>query len=410
MFNTIEEALADIKSGRMVVVVDDESRENEGDLVMAADCCRTEDLNFMITNARGLVCVPVGAEQAKRLALMPMVENNTDAHGTAFTVTVDYMHGTTTGISASERALTARSLASPDSKPEDFRRPGHIFPLIARNGGVLKRAGHTEAAVDLSRLAGFNECGVICEIMNQDGTMARLPDLLEFAKKFDLKIISVENLIRYRVTREKFVNKEVSVHMPTDFGDFICHAYTSPYGDNPGAVNLALVKGDVYGVDNVLVRVHSECLTGDTLSSLRCDCGSQLHTAMRMIQEEGRGVLLYMRQEGRGIGLLAKLKAYELQEKGLDTVEANVALGFAPDLRDYGIGAQMLLDLGVRRFRLLTNNPVKVKGLAGYGLEITERVPIEIQSNPHNEKYLHTKVCKMGHYLHTNNQECKSCF
>ncbi|NCC06131.1 MAG: GTP cyclohydrolase II, partial [Proteobacteria bacterium] len=270
---------------------------------------------------------------------------------------------------------------------------------VARHGGVLKRAGHTEAAVDLSRMAGFNEGGVICEIMNEDGSMARLPQLIEFAKKHEMKIITVENLIHYRVMREKFVRREATVHMPTAWGDFVCHAYTSPYGDNPGALHLALVKGDIDGVEDVLVRVHSECFTGDLLGSLRCDCGPQLHKAMMMIEKAGRGVLLYMRQEGRGIGLLAKLKAYELQEKGMDTVEANVALGYAPDSRDYGVGAQILADLGLRKIRLMTNNPVKITGLKGYGLEITERIPIEIDSNPFNEKYLNTKVCKMGHVL-----------
>ena len=409
MFNTIQEAISDIKQGKMVIVVDDANRENEGDLVMAAQCCRTEDLNFMITNARGLVCVPLSSEQAARLQLPPMVEHNTDAHGTAFTVSVDHMNDTTTGISAAERAITARALADPQAKPDDFRKPGHIFPLIARQGGVLKRAGHTEAAVDLARLSGFNEGGVICEIINEDGSMARLPQLLTFAEKHGLKIISVEDLIRFRVIGEKFVQREATIHLPTALGDFICHAYVSPYGDNPGAVHLALVKGDISGAEDVLVRVHSECLTGDLLGSLRCDCGPQLHKAMQMIEEAGRGVVLYMRQEGRGIGLLAKLKAYELQEKGMDTVEANVALGFAPDLRDYGIGAQILVDLGLRKFKLMTNNPVKITGLAGYGLEITERVPIEVQANKFNEKYLSTKVCKMGHYLHMDHPDCKDC-
>lgn len=405
MFNTVEEAVDDIRQGKMIIVVDDENRENEGDLVMAADCCRTEDINFMIKNARGLVCVPIGAEQAKRLELTPMVEHNTDAHCTAFTVTVDHRQGTTTGISAAERAVTAKALADPKSRAEDFRRPGHIFPLIARNGGVLKRAGHTEAAVDLARMAGFSEGGVICEIINEDGSMARLPQLLEFAQKHGMKIITVESLIRYRVIREKFVRREATVHMPTIWGDFTCHAYTSPYGGNPGEVHLALVKGEVRGVDDVLVRVHSECFTGDLLGSLRCDCGPQLHVAMHMIEEAGRGVLLYMRQEGRGIGLLAKLKAYELQEKGLDTVEANLALGYSPDLRDYGVGAQILADLGLKKFRLMTNNPVKIKGPAGYGLEIMERVPIEIAPNKFNEKYLNTKVSKMGHVL--SNAACQ---
>lgn len=399
MFNTIDEAIADIRQGKMIIVVDDENRENEGDLVMAADCCRTEDVNYMIKYARGLVCVPLAAEQAQKLDLLPMVEHNTDSNGTAFTVSVDHMDSTT-GISAAERAATARALADPCARKEDFHRPGHIFPLVARQGGVLKRAGHTEAAVDLARFAGLNPAGTICEIMNEDGSMARLPQLLEFAERENLKIISVENLIRYRVMREKFVRREATVHLPTAWGDFTCHAYTSPYGDNAGAVHLALVKGEVAGVDDVLVRVHSECFTGDLLGSLRCDCGPQLHKAMEMIERAGRGVVLYMRQEGRGIGLLAKLKAYELQEKGLDTVEANLALGFAPDLRDYGVGAQILVDLGLRRFKLMTNNPVKITGLAGYGLEITERVPIEIPSNLYNEKYMNTKICKMGHMIH----------
>jgi len=408
MFNKIEEAIEDIKAGKMVIVVDDENRENEGDLVMAAELCRTEDVNFMVKHARGLVCAPITPEQSKRLNLYQMVEQNTDYLGTAFTVTVDHKD-TTTGISAAERAVTARALVDPTSRPEDFKRPGHIFPLTARQGGVLKRAGHTEAAVDLARMAGLAEGGVICEIMNEDGSMARLPQLVEFAKKHGLKIISVEDLIHYRVMREKFVRREVTVHMPTAWGDFTCHAYTSPYGDNPGAVHLALVKGDVENKDDVLVRVHSECFTGDILGSLRCDCGPQLHTAMEMIEKAGCGVLLYMRQEGRGIGLLAKLKAYELQEKGMDTVEANVALGFAPDLRDYGVGAQILRDLGLRRFKLMTNNPVKIIGLEGYGLEISERVPIEVPANPYNEKYLHTKTCKMGHFLHTQEDSCAQC-
>lgn len=408
MFDRIDDAIADIKLGKMVIVVDDENRENEGDLVMAAEMCRTEDINFMIKYARGLVCAPLGAELAKKLDLWHMVTQNTDRHCTAFTVTVDYKD-TTTGISAEERAITARMLVSDASCASDFRRPGHIFPLVARPGGVLARSGHTEAAVDLSRLAGLKEGGVICEIMNEDGSMARLPQLLEFAEKHGLKIISVEELIHYRVEREKHVQCEVTVNMPTAWGEFTCHAYTSPYGDNPGAVHLALVKGDIEGADDILVRVHSECFTGDVLGSLRCDCGSQLHQAMQMIEEEGRGVVLYMRQEGRGIGLLAKLKAYKLQDEGLDTVEANIALGFAADLRDYGIGAQILRDLGIRKFRLMTNNPVKIIGLEGYGLEVSERVPVVVPANEYNEKYMHTKICKMGHLLQFSEGECEKC-
>lgn len=409
MLNKIEDAIADIKQGKMIIVVDDENRENEGDLVIAAELCSAEDINFMIKHARGLVCAPIGAEQARKLDLNCMVEHNTDRHCTAFTVTVDHKD-TTTGISAAERAFTARELTSPTARPEDFRRPGHIFPLMAKPGGVIERAGHTEAAVDLARLAGFREGGVICEIMNEDGSMARLPQLLKFAEMHGLKIISVKDLIHYRVMREKFVRREVGVRMPTAWGDFTCYAYTSPYGSDPDAVHIALVKGDIEGAGDVLVRVHSECFTGDVLGSCRCDCGSQLHQAMQMIEKEGCGVVLYMRQEGRGIGLLAKLKAYELQESGLDTVEANAALGFAADLRDYGIGAQILRDLGIRKFRLLTNNPVKIIGLEGYGLEVSERVPIEIPCNEHNEKYLLTKSCKMGHFLNmTERASCGEC-
>ncbi|MDR1136956.1 MAG: bifunctional 3,4-dihydroxy-2-butanone-4-phosphate synthase/GTP cyclohydrolase II [Synergistaceae bacterium] len=397
--NTIQEAIEDIASGKIIIVVDDADRENEGDMIVAAEMCTAERMNFFVRNARGLVCAPLSPEAAERLALDLMVERNTDTHGTAFTVTVDAREGTTTGISAEERAVTVRKLADSSAKPGDFRRPGHIFPLIARAGGVLKRSGHTEAAVDLTRLAGLSGVGVICEILNEDGTMARLPQLMEFAEKHGLKIISVADLIKYRLGREHLVKKEVSVKFPTEYGSFDVHAYRY-VGDDSDVVHLALVKGDVGAEDSVLVRVHSECLTGDTFGSLRCDCGQQLHSSMRMIEKEGTGVLLYLRQEGRGIGLLAKLKAYKLQEQGLDTQDANIALGFPADLRDYGVGAQILVELGIKRIRLMTNNPKKMIGLEGYGLEITERVPLEFPPNEHNKKYLQTKCSKMGHVLH----------
>lgn len=398
--NSIQEAIDDIAAGKIVIVVDDANRENEGDLVVAAERCTTEHMNFFVKYARGLVCAPVELEIAKKLSLDLMVEKNTDLHGTAFTVSVDAVEDTTTGISAEERAVTVRKLADPSACPGDFRRPGHIFPLIARGGGVLKRAGHTEAAVDLARLAGFRGAGAICEILNDDGSMARLPQLLAFAEQHNLKIVSVADLIKYRLREEKLVTREAEVNLPTEYGMFTCYAYRYVRDDNRDIVHLALVKGDVAKASSVLVRVHSECLTGDVFGSLRCDCGPQLHKSMSMIEEEGVGALLYIRQEGRGIGLLPKLKAYELQERGLDTEEANIALGFPPDLRDYGVGAQILVDLGIRRIRLITNNPRKIVGLEGYGLEIVERVPLEVPPNEHNHKYLLTKETKMGHLLH----------
>ncbi|NLO56575.1 MAG: bifunctional 3,4-dihydroxy-2-butanone-4-phosphate synthase/GTP cyclohydrolase II [Thermovirga sp.] len=397
---TVEEAIEIIRRGGMVIVVDDESRENEGDLVMAAESVDAESINFMVSRGRGLVCVPLDEGVAKRLSLEPMVKENTDLYSTAFTVSVDAREGVTTGISAAERALTARLLASPEASPEMFRRPGHMFPLIARAGGVLKRSGHTEAAVDLARLAGKSPVGTICEIMKDDGTMARFPDLVEFAKVHGLKIITIEDLIRYRNKKEKLVEKVAVVNLPTEYGEFIAHAYLSVLDDTGDKVHLALVKGNISPERDTLVRVHSECLTGDALGSLRCDCGPQLRTAMSMIEAEGNGVLLYMRQEGRGIGLLEKLHAYELQEKGLDTVEANEALGYRPDLRDYGIGAQILADLGLKRIRLITNNPRKIIGLEGHGLEVVDRIPLIISPNAFNEKYLATKENKLGHMLH----------
>jgi len=400
MFSTIEEAVEGIRNGGMIIVVDDDSRENEGDLVVAASMATTEAINFMVRRARGLVCVPLSREYARRLRLDPMVREGTDKHGTAFLVSVDAKEGTTTGISADERAATARLLAEPSSRAEDFYRPGHMFPLEARQGGVLKRAGHTEAAVDLARLAGLPPVGVICEIRSEGGTMARLPQLLEFAAEYGLKIISIEHLIAYRSTRERLIEKIATVELPTLHGAFVAHAYRNVLDENSERVHIALVKGEVNGRKGILVRVHSECLTGDVFGSLRCDCGPQLSVAMEMVEKEGCGVVLYMRQEGRGIGIAEKLKAYQLQEKGMDTVEANAALGFAPDLRDYGIGAQILLDLGVENIRLLTNNPRKVVGLQGYGIEIAERIPLVIPPNKFNERYLGTKEQKLGHMLH----------
>jgi len=394
---TIEEAISDIKSGKMVILVDDEDRENEGDLVIAVEYAGPDVINFMATHGRGLICMALAKENADQIGLQPIrPEYNPVPQYTAFTISIDACKGITTGISAYDRSSTMKLAISDDARPEDFVRPGHVFPLIARKGGVLVRAGHTEGSVDIARLAGLKPAAVICEIMNDDGDMARLPDLEKFAEKHGIKIASIADLISYRLRSESFVKRAASASLPTEFGDFTVIVYES---DIDPQHHIALVKGEFTPEDNVLVRVHSECLTSDVFGSLRCDCGPQVRQAMRIINEDGKGVILYMRQEGRGIGLLNKIKAYTLQDDGFDTVEANEVLGFKPDLRDYGIGAQILLDLGVRNMRLLTNNPRKVKGLEGFGLQIVERVPIEIPPNGRNSNYLKVKKDKLGHIL-----------
>ncbi|MGD1842919.1 MAG: bifunctional 3,4-dihydroxy-2-butanone-4-phosphate synthase/GTP cyclohydrolase II [Thermonemataceae bacterium] len=395
--DTIEEAIEAVKRGEIIIVVDDENRENEGDFICAAEAITPELVNFMVKEARGYLCVAITEQRSEELKLDLMVGRNTDPNKTAFTVTVDLLgHGCTTGISAHDRAKTIQALADPDTKPDDLGRPGHINPLKAREGGVLRRAGHTEAAVDFARLAGFKSVGVLIEIMNEDGTMARLPDLRKIANKFNMKLVSIEDLIAYRLKHESLIKREIGVAMPTDWGNFDLIAYRQL---NTGDLHLALIKGSWEKDEPLLVRVHSSCVTGDIFGSCRCDCGPQLHRAMQIIEEEGKGVIIYMNQEGRGIGLINKLKAYKLQEQGLDTVEANLKLGFKMDERDYGVGAQILRDLGITKLRLMSNNPKKRTGLIGYGLEIVENVPIEIQPNQYNEKYLFTKRDKMGHNI-----------
>jgi len=395
MLDSIESAIEDIKNGKLIIVVDDEDRENEGDFIGAAECVTPEVINFMSTHGRGLICAPLIEERCNELLLPPMVVDNTSLHETAFTVSVDLLgQGCTTGISAHDRSKTVQALINPATKPEDLGRPGHIFPLRAKKGGVLRRTGHTEATIDMALLAGFYPAGVLVEIMNEDGSMARLPQLIEIAKRFDLKLISIKDLIEYRLKTETLIKEEVRVQLPTKYGAFELVAFEQL---NTKEIHMALKKGDWEKDEPILVRVHSSCMTGDILGSLRCDCGDQLHHAMKMIEQEGKGLILYMNQEGRGIGLLNKLKAYKLQEQGMDTVEANLELGFGMDERDYGVGAQILRHMGVSKMKLMSNNPRKRAGLLGYGLEVVDNVPIEIKSNPHNEKYLQTKKDKLGH-------------
>ncbi|RTQ52542.1 bifunctional 3,4-dihydroxy-2-butanone-4-phosphate synthase/GTP cyclohydrolase II [Hymenobacter gummosus] len=402
MLDPIEDAIADIRAGKVVVVVDDEDRENEGDFICAARCATPEVINFMATHGRGLVCAPLIEDRCEELGLELMVGRNTALHATPFTVSVDLLkNGVTTGISASDRSKTILALIDPETKPEELGKPGHIFPLKARKEGVLRRAGHTEAAIDLSRLAGFEPAGVLVEILKEDGEMARLPELREIADKWNLKLISVQDLIKYRLKQESLIDREIAVQLPTQWGNFELVAYTQR---SNGAQHLALVKGDISGPEPVLVRMHSSCVTGDIFGSCRCDCGPQLHKAMEQIEREGKGVLVYMNQEGRGIGLLNKLRAYKLQEQGRDTVEANLELGFGMDERDYGVGAQILRDLGLSKMRLLTNNPRKRTGLIGYGLEIVDTVAIEVAPNAHNERYLTTKRDKLGHTILTKDR------
>jgi 3,4-dihydroxy 2-butanone 4-phosphate synthase / GTP cyclohydrolase II len=398
--NTIPEAIEDIKNGKVIIVVDDEDRENEGDFVCAAECITPEIVNFMATHGRGLICAPLVEDRCEELGLDLMVGKNTATFETPFTVSIDLIgHGCTTGISAHDRFKTIRALTDPDTKPEELGKPGHIFPLKAKRGGVLRRTGHTEASIDFARLAGFKPAGVLVEIMNEDGTMARLPDLVKVAERFNLKLVSIKDLIAYRIKMESLIKREIEVDMPTEHGHFTLVAFEQ---ENTKEVHLALVKGTWEKDEPVLVRVHSSCVTGDIFGSCRCDCGPQLHKAMEVVNKEGKGVVLYMKQEGRGIGLLNKLRAYKLQEQGLDTVEANLQLGFDMDERDYGIGAQILRNLGISKIRLITNNPKKRVGLMGYGLEIVDNVSIEIASNPHNEKYLLTKRDKLGHTILKN--------